>query len=974
MPASAVASGCAGFVHPPRAIATELARIAGERGLQMTALDSASSPSDGEDGDLREILALIRGAAGFDFSDHKTGFVQRLICRRMLLKKIPSVRGYSQLLQGDRTELDALSRDIMLHVTRFFREAQAFQTLKTSILPELLEKKQPGKPLRVWVPGCSTGEEAYSIAMVLAERLGDREKTPAQIFGTDINRVSLEHARAGYYPGAALANVSKTRLARFFVESSGVYRVSPAIRDMCTFGRQDLTLNPPYRRIDLISCRNLLMYFDPAVQRRVIEGLHLALNDHGMLLMGKADNLDEFADLFAPAEEKKRFFRKRSPDNSSENGAASFHPGASAGVADRAVWNSDAHAGVLVNDSLQVLHFRGDTGRYLASASGPAGLHRSNLFKMIRGDLLEDLRAAFLKAQREKKPARIEGIQVNFAGRAGEACVEVLPLAAVDASSRHYLVLFETRRQADDADASRKVVATYEEPQTANEEWEAAQEELESANKQLIALTGQQASRNAELAQANDDLNNVFEGLSIPILLLDGEYRVRRFNRSAEQVFNLSLSDTGRPFQNVRPNLDLHDLQPLISRELETLAPQSQEVRDRAGRYYAMSVRPYKTSDHRIDGGVIKLFDIDAMKRTLLEAERARDYTGAIVDTVREPLVVLGRDHRIVNTNRSFRETFHFTEEEVTNRGIFELAGGGWENPDLRRLLENMAGADARFHDFKLTHAFPWIGRRTLLLNARQLHWKEEIPGTILLVMEDITERESFLKELKDNEERLRFLTAGLLSAHEEERGRISRELHDDFNQRLAMLAVELGALETGSGLSAQVIQSQLAALRARTEGISDDIRRTAHRLHPSVVDHLGLPSALRSLCRDFSKDNLQVHYRQRSLPDSIPADIAISLYRVVQEALRNVERHSKASQAAVTLTGHRGGLRLIISDAGVGFGPDFTAGKKGLGIVSMEERVRLVAGTFQIRSRPGGGTRIAVAVQLPEAAPAREE
>jgi signal transduction histidine kinase len=240
--------------------------------------------------------------------------------------------------------------------------------------------------------------------------------------------------------------------------------------------------------------------------------------------------------------------------------------------------------------------------------------------------------------------------------------------------------------------------------------------------------------------------------------------------------------------------------------------------------------------------------------------------------------------------------------------------------------------------------------------------------GMILLAMEDLTERESITEALQESRERLRNLTAGLLTAQEEERRRISRELHDDLNQRLAMLTVELETLEKDPPQSAALIRSQLASLRTRTEGISDDMRRTAHRLHPSMVDHLGLPAALRSLCNDFSKqEKIRVDYRQRSVHGSTPPDIALCLYRVAQEALRNVAKHSGARRATVSLVLAKNRILLSINDTGVGFDRELAKTKKGLGIVSMEERARLVVGTLTIRSRPGDGTRVVVEAPLPE-------
>jgi two-component system CheB/CheR fusion protein len=1026
MPASAIGANCVDFVLPPRKIATELTRIVRNRASSPLASDreAASLVRAANDVHIRKLLLLIRNATGVDFTYYKSNTIHRRIARRMLLRKVGSIREYVESLRRDGAELDALYQDILIHVTSFFREPEIFQILESHIVPSLLEGKTERDPVRVWVPGCSSGEEAYSIAIVLAECLGGRlGKIRVQIFATDLSEPSIEQARAGVYTGTTLANVRPERLARFFVKSNGGYQVTQSLREMCTFARQDLTHDAPFSRIDLISCRNVLIYLEPLLQKRVLSAFHYALKDKGVLLLGKSETLSAFPDLFTPVEKKGKFYRRRAVAASPQfRAAAAFDRGGPPGKpikppppppdlqreADRVVWSRYAHAGAIVDENLQILHFRGDTSPYMAPASGAASLH---LLKMIRSDLLVELRSVFYKAKKENTPARKEGVQLSSDGRLREVSLEVVPLSSLDSAERHFLILFEESARSGPAKAVRQVKADIapapklqqellatreylqaiieeqettneelkaaneealsnnEELQSTNEELETAKEELQSTNEELVTLTEQQVARNVELTQANDDLRNVLDGVQIPILMLGDDRRIRRFTPSAERVFNLLPSDVGRPIQNLRPNLDLPDLQPLISRTTDTLAVQRQEVRDAEGRYYDLSIRPYRTSDNKIDGVLIALVDTDALKRSLEEARRAFNYASAIVETVREPLVVLDSGLHVVTANQAFYGAFQISAEEVEKRAIFDLEHGAWNIPDLRKLLERILPGNAHFSDFKLTHAFPKIGRRTLSLNARRLRQEDQSEEMILLAMEDLTDREATTEALQKSRERLRNLTAGLFAAQEEERRRISRDLHDDLNQRLAMLTVELESLERDPLQSAELIRSQLAVLRTRTELISDDMRRTAHRLHPSVVDHLGLSAALRSLCADFSKqEEMRIDYRQRNIDGFIPPEIALCLYRVTQEALQNVVKHSGARRARVALVVASKRILLSVSDTGAGFDPDLLRGKRGLGIISMEERVRLVAGELTTRSRPGKGTRVLVEVPLPEA------
>jgi len=498
--------------------------------------------------------------------------------------------------------------------------------------------------------------------------------------------------------------------------------------------------------------------------------------------------------------------------------------------------------------------------------------------------------------------------------------------------------------------ASEEVLSNNEELQSTNEELETAKEELQSTNEELQTLTEQQASRNVELTRINDDLSNVLDGVQIPMVMLGNDGRIRRFTPSAEKVFNILPTDVGRRIQNLKPNLDLADLQPLIARTMETLVVQDQEVRDLDGHYYAMSVRPYRTADNRIDGVLITLADIDAIRRSSEQIRHARDYANAVVETVREPLVVLDSGLRVVTANRSFYVTFQVSTEEIEKQRIFDVARGAWDIPELRKLLEQILPKNTTLNDFKLTHVFPKIGRRVLSLNARRLlHREGETAELILLAMEDLTDQESATE-----------------AAQEDEGRRISRELHDDLNQRLAMLTVELKNLEKDPLQSAESIRSHLASLGTRIERISDDVNRTAHQLHPSFLDHLGLPAALRSLCDDFSKqDKIRIDCQLQDVDGSMAPDIALCLYRVTQEALRNVARHSGASRARVSLAVAKKGIELSISDTGVGFDRELTNTRKGLGIISMEERVRLANGSLTIRTKPGAGTRIVVEIPL---------
>jgi two-component system CheB/CheR fusion protein len=536
-------------------------------------------------------------------------------------------------------------------------------------------------------------------------------------------------------------------------------------------------------------------------------------------------------------------------------------------------------------------------------------------------------------------------------------------------ATREYLRIIDDKESTNEElkSSNDEALSNKAELRSAREELEIVKEELQSSREELSSLAGLQSDLCIELSQLNDDLTNVLDAVQIPILILGGDRRIRRFSLPAEKMFNLLPTDRGKSIQHIKHNLDLLDLESLISSVIESLVCQEREVRDLDGKYYSMSVRPYRTSDGRIDGAVIALVDTDGIKRSLLEAERSRDYASAIVDTIREPLVVLDSTLRMVTANRSFCETFQVSQDEVGRCGLFDVADGGWE---LREVLGKIRLGQARYRDVRVTRVLPSMGSKTLLLNARRIERDGHLPGMILLAMEDVTEQESTTEALRQSHERLGDLKVGLLNAQEGERRRISRELHDDFNQRLAMLVVELENLEKTPLLqSAEVPRSRLAVLRTRAEGISDDLRKMAHQLHPSVVEHLGLPSALRALCEEYTKqENIRIDYRQQGVVSlATPTDIAVCIYRIAQAALHNVAQHSGSNRATVNLAGGNRGIVLSVSDTGVGFDLEAARERSGLGIISMEERARMVIGRLTIRSKVGVGTRIAIEVPLPD-------
>ncbi|MEK7405013.1 MAG: CheR family methyltransferase, partial [Acidobacteriota bacterium] len=479
MPRAAVASRCVDFVLPPEGIAGELARIGRHPYVAQTEPEAAGPEPEKRAAQpplepLAKVLAAVRSATGVDFSLYRQTTVRRRIARRMALHKIEEIEEYSRFLSQNPAEVEALYREILIKVTGFFRDPEMFQVLKSQILPEIFSQLSPEAPIRIWVPGCATGEEAYSITIVLLEFLDEnRQHRPVQIFATDVSDEAIEKARAGVYIENIAADVSQERLRRFFVKHDGGYQVAKTVRDLCVFARQNLTKDPPFSKIDLISCRNVLIYLEPVLQKRVIPMFHYALKPAGFLVLENSETVGAFPDLFSLEECKHKIYRKRpvvvqtpfefdaarAPALKPEGPERAARPGeeAAGGLdlqkeADRIVLARHSPPGVVVNEDLEVVQFRGRTSPYLEPVPGRASL---NLLKMAREGLLLELRSALDRAKRSGQPVKKSGVVVKSDGGVREVNFEVAPLHSMK-QGRHYLVVFEEARLAPTAEQQKQ--------------------------------------------------------------------------------------------------------------------------------------------------------------------------------------------------------------------------------------------------------------------------------------------------------------------------------------------------------------------------------------------------------------------------------------------------------------------------------------------------------------------------------------
>jgi two-component system CheB/CheR fusion protein len=801
MPRSA--SAAADFVLPPEGIARELTRISRHSCVNRGSSFAPDAAASGE------VLRALRVATGVDFTGYKPPSIRRRIARRMLLLRIDELGAYVRHLRETPGEAHALCDDLLIQVTGFFRDPQGFEALKRRVFPSLMKERSADEPIRIWVPGCATGEEAYSLVISLLEFLGDHDSNiPVQMFATDLSARAVALARAGTFPESIASEVSADRLRRFFVKTDGRYHISKTIRDACVFARQDLARDPPFSRLDLISCCNVLIYLSRTLQERIIPVFHYALKPTGFLKLGAAEGIGQFADLFEVLDRRQKVYaRKAGPAvhrgfglTATDRIATSAEGGSPARrrnepspgqldvtkEADRIVLARYAPAGVVVNAAMEIVQIRGRTGPYLEASPGAASL---NLFKMAREGLVSALRQALHTASTSDEPVRAEHLRVRTNGETQEVSLEVVPLGPRDRKGHsHYLILFQDdappaaaealrpsplrgsapprRREAhlvkelaaareqlqafveeheavneELRAATEELQSSNEELQSTNEEMETAKEELQATNEELTTVNDELNSRNLELGQISNDLGNLLASVQVPIIMVGANLRVRRLTPATERLLNVAPSDVGRPIGDLRLSVDVPGLESLFGEVMETLSYVERDVETRDGHWYSVRVRPYRTSENKIDGAVISFIDIDVLKRGLDLAEAARDQAEAIVESVREPLVLVGGDLRVVTANRAFYATFRVTPAETEHRSLFDLGNRQWDLPRLRGQLAEIVARETVLEDFEVEHDFEAIGPRTMVLNARGVRLAGGRSAMILLGIKDVTEQ-----------------------------------------------------------------------------------------------------------------------------------------------------------------------------------------------------------------------------------------
>ena len=804
MPGSAVKSGLATYVLPVEKMPEQLAAYVKsffEKKIRP------APPAPAMTGALNKILMRIRSVTGHDFSLYKRSTINRRIERRIAAHGIANINQYARYLQEHPGEVQLLFKELLINVTSFFRDAEAFDVLKKDIFPQLFEHKPENYIFRIWVPGCATGEEAYSLAILLRELMDDAGREyKVQIYGTDIDEDAVATARAGAYPANISIDVSPERLRRFFIKEEAGYHIRKDIRDIIVFAVQNVTRDAPFTKLDLVSCRNLLIYLEPELQNRLIPTFHYALKPDGILFLGPSESIGIYPDLFAEVKRKWKIFRSKpstSPAHAlTATGLAWTGDHVRKGPDEEVKKTKDtnyaelikkvllefyAPGAVITDEKGTILYVHGDTGRYLRPAPGKASL--MNIIEMAREGLQPELRSAVYSAAIQKKQVARSNLQVKTNGGSQGVDLTVRPLPATGVATGLLLICFQdsglpqkakaapgktgagqakpTRveeleqqllytseiletstadLQASNEElksANEELQSTNEELQSTNEELETSKEELQSLNEELVTVNAEYQDKIEQLTGLQNDMKNLINAISVGTILLDGELAIKRFSREAAKVYRLIASDVGRPLGDIKSNIEGDDLAADVLAVLESLVPREKEVQTTSGGWYQVRVVPYRTLDNVIDGVVLTFSDISALKHVETVALEARDYAQGIVDTVREPLIVLDGDLKVVSASPSFYLAFGVSPAETVGKYIYNLGNSQWDIPALRDLLEKILPGENSFDNYLVEHTFPSIGRRKILLNARSIKEKEGKTRLILLAMEDITGRPS---------------------------------------------------------------------------------------------------------------------------------------------------------------------------------------------------------------------------------------
>lgn len=971
MPRSAIALGAVSLVLPLAQIADELAGFARRGSVPAEGADTAFMPNT----TYARIIDLLRQKTAHDFDLHKRGTMMRRIRRRMGLASIEDPARYLELLETDPAELRSLADDLFINVTRFFRDAPAFSLLASKVIPDLIREHPSSQPFRAWVAGCSTGEEAYSIAMILCEAIiAAGRNIKLTVFASDIDEEAIAFARDGLYPATIEADVSAARLARFFVKKDQGYRVVRSLRDLVVFSVHDLLSDAPFSRVDLVSCCNLLIYLRPEVQQQVLGLFHFALGEGGILFLGSAGSIGEAADRFEPISEKDRIYRHIGRSRPGEvelpigrGGLARAlwprpvrrplvrRPGVGE-LAQRLLLESYAPASVVTNLRNEGIYYFGPIDRYLRLPEGEAS---QAILATAREGLRRALRSAIEKATHGQERATVTGGQVRRDGETYAVTITVqpvksdgeqlllvsfsdepprpvqpsrgMPAAAAPALSDEAARIAQLERDLDAAHqeleaaardrevAEEELKAVNEEAMSLNEEFQTTNEELQTSKEELQSLNEELTTLNAELQETvdrehavADDLHNILFSSDVGTLFLDDTLNIRFFTPSARPLFNLIPSDIGRPMSDLARNFPDENLIGDARAVLARETPVTREITAEDGAAYMRRTLPYRTREDRVRGVVVTYVDISDVRRAEHATATARAFTAQVVGEIRAPLLVLDADLRVVTASRAFYSLLGTDPATTIGREPAAIGGALLDVPALQPFLAEIRAGSAVVAGHEIGVEMPGLGRRILVLNAVDIPQEPDLPRRVLVAIDDITGRRQAQNALRVAE------TANL------SKSRFLAAAGHDLRQPVQTLNLLQGMLaKKVEGRDAKLLTERMAeSLRTMSEML--DTLLGISQLEAGIVEpdlgSFAVGPLLERLKAEFAPQASARGLRFRLMPCPLAAR---SDPRLVEQILRNLLSNAiKYTDKGGVLLGWRrrgGAVRIEVWDTGIG-------------------------------------------------------
>jgi two-component system, chemotaxis family, CheB/CheR fusion protein len=764
------------------------------------------TPEDETTQTLMKIFILIRKKTGHDFSQYKKSTITRRIGRRMNIHQIEEISQYLRYLQENPNEIDQLYNEFLINVTNFFRDKEAFKSLKQIVLKNIIKEKSDLDTLRVWVPGCSSGEEVYSIAIIIHELLEETNKhLDVQIFGTDPDENSIKTARSGTYSDIIAKDISKKRLNKFFYKNENLYTIKNNIRDTAVFANHNVLKDPPFTNLDIISCRNLLIYLETEAQEKVFSKFNYALKKDGILFLGPSESIGEFLDSFSVIDKKWKLYKSIKPNGLVFQGKNHLFPieknsstywdyqfdrkkpeDREAGlnittIAEKNMINIFTPPSAIINDEAEILYIHGRLGKFLEPSPGKANM---NILEMARNGLKLGMRSAVQNAISNNKEAIFESLKViDEFGKDHVVKLIVRPLNEPQTTKKLYLVSFEQasiQKERDDQikldpltksseristletklkittqqlnntieemttsneelkSANEELQSMNEESQSTNEELETSKEELQSINEELTTVNTELQLKIDELSMVNDDLTNLFNSTEIATIFVDNDINIRRFTEQATKLIKLIGSDVGRPLSDIVSRINYPDLVKDIQQVIEKVAFIEKEINTAEGEWYKIRIMPYKTSQNVIDGATITFINISVMKNIQEKMQSAINYAEDVINTVREPLIILDQQLKIISANKSFYKAFKLHKQLIEGEKLYKIGDDSWNIPSLRTILEDVLKNDVEMEDYKFEQNFPKIGNKKMLLNARRIYRGDIGTELILLAMESV--------------------------------------------------------------------------------------------------------------------------------------------------------------------------------------------------------------------------------------------